>query len=92
MLKFSKKLLIYIYWIKKSEVIFYPYSVNLMDMDMGPPDPPVESWNLPPVKILSQYMKNWTNSGKKSILTIFAMSTMVADIPELVHIRLKPVL
>ena len=81
---FKKAINLHILDKKVKKWFFYPYSVNLIDMDMGPPHSPVESWNPPPVKILSQNMKNWTNSGKKLILAIFAMSTMVADIPELV--------
>ena len=69
---------------KVKKWFFYPYSVNLIDMEMGPPHPSVKSWNPPPVKILSQIITNWTNNGKKSILAIFAMSTAAVDIPELV--------
>ena len=54
-------------------------------MDMGPPHPPVESWNPPLVKILFHDMKNWSNDGKKSIFAILAMSQRVADILELVQ-------
>ena len=63
---------------------FYPYAVNLKDLKMGPPHPPVESWNPPLVKILFHNMKNWANNGKKSIFAILAMSQRVADILELV--------
>ena len=71
---------------KVKKWFFYPYAVNLIDMKMGPPHPPVESWNPPLVKILFHNMKNWTNNGKKSIFAILAMSQRVADILELVHL------
>ena len=74
---------------KVKKWFFYPYAVNLIDMKMGPPHPPVESWNPPLVKILFHDMKNWSNDGKKSIFAILAMSQRVADILELVHIVSK---
>ena len=73
---------------KVKKWFFYPYAVNLIDMELGPPRPPVESWNPSLVKFLSQNMKNWTDNGKKSILAIFTMSTRVADIPELVPFQI----
>ena len=72
---------------KVKKWFFYPYAVNLIDMKMGPPHPPVESWNPPLVKILFHDMKNWSNDGKKSIFAILAMSQRVADILELVLLR-----
>ena len=75
---------------KVKKWFFYPYAVNLIDMKMGPPHPPVVSWNPPLVKILFHDMKNWSNDGKKSIFAILAMSQRVADILELVPIVCTP--
>ena len=54
-------------------------------MNTRPPHPPIKSRNPPSVKISYQNVKNELNTAKKSILAIFAMFTIVADIYELVH-------
>lgn len=60
------------------------YSVN--STYMGPPYHPIKSGNPLAVKVPSQNVKNKTDTAKKSMLAIFAMSTIiVADIQELVH-------
>ena len=43
---------------KVKKWFFYPYAVNLKDIEVGPPHPPVESWNTPSVKFLSKDSKN----------------------------------
>ena len=53
-------------------------------MDMEPLPTPVESGNTPYVKISSQNVKISLNAARKSILGIFAMLTLMADIYELV--------
>lgn len=54
-------------------------------MDMEPLPTPAESGNTPYVKISSQNVKISLNAARKSILGIFAMLTLMADIYELVQ-------
>ena len=62
---------------KVKKGFFYPYAVNLIDMKMGQPPPPVDSWSPQLVKISLHDIKNWTNDRFFSIL---AMSQRLADI------------
>ena len=59
-------------------------------MDMEPLPTPAESGNTPYVKNSSQNVKISLNAARKSILDIFAMLTLMADIYELVQNRKNP--